>query len=647
MIFQSLFVLALLLAGLSGVPGILGRDPDGKGAARLLGLSGLCGLAVAAATLFAGHTWELQAAWSLPGARFALRAEALGALFLVPVSLVPPLLAHYGTAYWRDRDQESGPRLRLCFGLATASIALLCFAANGVLFLVAWEIMAITCFLMVASEDRDPEVREASWVYLVAAHTGNLCLFAAFALLASARGTFDLGLVAPGWASGPAGTAAFLLFLAGFSFKTGLMPLHVWLPVAHAAAPSHVSAFLSGLITKMGILGLARIVAWIPDPPLWWGGTLLGLGAASAVLGLAFALAQKDLKRALAYSTIENVGLITLGLGLALAGKSTGHDALLLLAGGGALLHVVNHAFFKPLLFLGAGSVHHATGTRSLDRLGGLLKAMPWTGGLFLLGAAAIAGLPPFNGFVSEWLMYLGAFQSLGGWAWGAVAILALALAGGLALAAFARLFGIAFLGEPRSPEALQAHESPRPMLDAMKVLAGLCILIGLVPIAVLPALQRVAAALGPDRALPHLGRHAPLGMLSVLAGLGLVFAWVAWQRLRRTASREVGTWDCGYAAPTARIQYTASSFGQILNESFQWALWPIRHLPRIRGLFPGHSHFQQDIPDPILERGLNPAFHFSAWLLGWLRVLQSGHLPIYLLYVALTLVALLAWSLT
>lgn len=647
MTFQGLYLLALLLAGCSGVPGILGRDPDGKGAARLLGLAGLCGLTVAAAVLFGGRTWELQAGWSLPGAAFALRAEALGALFLMPVSIVPPLLAHYGTAYWRDRDQESGPRLRLCFGLAAASIALLCFAANGVLFLVAWEMMAITCFLMVASEDRDPGVREASWVYLVAAHTGNLCLFAAFALLASARGTFDLGPVAVGWASGPAGTAAFLLFLAGFSFKTGLMPLHVWLPVAHAAAPSHVSAFLSGLITKMGILGLARLMAWIPDPPLWWGGTMLGLGAASAVLGLAFALAQKDLKRALAYSTIENVGLITLGLGLALAGKATGNNVLLLLAGAGALLHVVNHAFFKPLLFLGAGSVHHATGTRSLDRLGGLLKPMPWTGGLFLLGSAAIAGLPPFNGFVSEWLIYLGAFHALKGWAWGAAAVFALALAGGLALAAFARLFGIAFLGEARSPEALHAHEAPRPMLEAMKVLAMLCILIGLAPVAVLPALQRVAAALGSHRELPPLGGHAPLVMLSVLAGMGLLFAWMAWLRIRRTASRGVGTWDCGYAAPTARIQYTASSFSQILNESFQWALWPVRHLPRIRGLFPRHSRFQQDIPDPVLERGLNPAFHFSAWFLGWLRVLQSGHLPIYLLYVALTLVALLAWSLT
>ena len=643
----SLYLLAIALAGLSGIPSILGRDPDGQGATRMLGLSGLCGLTVAAATLFGGCAWEIHAAWSLPGASFSLRADPLGAIFLIPVALIPPLLALYGTAYWRDREQESAPRLRLCFGIATAAITLLCFAANGVLFLMAWEVMAIACYLMVASEDRDPAVREASWIYFVAAHTGNLCLFAAFALLASARGSFDLGPIPAGWASSPAGSAAFLLFLAGFGFKVGLMPIHVWLPVAHAAAPSHVSAFLSGLITKMGILGLVRIIAWIPDPPLWWGGTLLGFGAISAVLGLAFALVQKDLKRALAYSTIENLGLITLALGLATAGKTLGNGTMVVLAGSGALFHVINHSLFKSMLFLGAGSVQHATGTRSLDRLGGLLKAMPWTGGLFLLGSAAIAGMPPLNGFVSEWLMYLGAFQALPGWAWGAVAILALALAGGLALAAFTRLFGTAFLGEPRAHEARHAHESPRPMLDAMRALGALCILLGLAPWLILPALERASASLGPGSILPPLHRHAPFGMLSLVAGIGILFAWIAWLRIRHTTSRSVGTWDCGFAAPTARIQYTASSFGQILQEPFRWALWPIQQLPRIRGLFPTRSHFAQEVPDPVLERGLSPAFRHSARLLGWLRVLQSGHLPIYLLYITLTLVALLAWSLT
>jgi NADH:ubiquinone oxidoreductase subunit 5 (subunit L)/multisubunit Na+/H+ antiporter MnhA subunit len=271
---------------------------------------------------------------------------------------------------------------------------------------------------------------------------------------------------------------------------------------------------------------------------------------------------------------------------------------------------------------------------------------MPWTRGLFLVGSAAIAGLPPFNGFVSEWLLYLGAFQSLEGWAWGAVAILALSLAGGLALAAFARLFGITFLGEPRSEEARHTHESPRPMLDAMKVLAALCLVIGVLPAIFLPALDRAVAVLGSRDALPRIGFHAPMVMLSVLAGTGCCFAWLVWQRIRRAASRQAGTWDCGYAAPTARIQYTASSFGELLNEPFRWALWPVRHLPRIRGPFPRPSHFASDVTDPVLERGLQPAFRFFAWFMGWFRVLQSGHLPIYLLYVALTLVALLAWSL-
>ncbi|MFZ1614793.1 MAG: proton-conducting transporter membrane subunit [Holophaga sp.] len=644
MMLASLFLATVLIAALSGLPGLLGKDLDGKGAARLLALSALGGLGVAGATL-AGPGWALDLAWSLPGARFTLRGDALGALFLMPVALVPAILAHYGTAYWPDSEHDRAPTLRFCFGLAVAAITLLCFAANAILFLVAWEVMAITCFLMVASEDRDAEVREASWIYLVAAHTGTLCLFGGFALVASARGSFDLGPIPMGWASGLPGTLAFLLFLMGFSLKAGLMPVHVWLPVAHAAAPSHVSAFLSGLITKMGILGLVRVMTWIPDPPLWWGGTLLTVGGLSAVLGLAFALGQRDMKRALAYSTIENIGLIAMGLGLAGVGKSTGNGTLVMLAGSGALLHVLNHSLFKSLLFLGAGSVAHATGTRNLERLGGLLKTMPWTGALFLVGATAIAGLPPFNGFVSEWLIYLGAFQSLPGWAWGACAIFALCLAGGLALATFARLFGITFLGEPRSETTHLADESPQPMLSAMKLLAAGCALIGLAPFLVFPVLDRAVSSLGPN--LPYLRTQASPGLLSLVNALGLGFAWIAWLSLRNMASRPSGTWDCGYAAPTSRIQYTASSFAQLLEEPFRWALWPVRHLPRIRGLFPGPSHFRTEVPDPVLDRGLKPLFTVSSWVLGWMRVLQAGHLPIYLLYVVLTLVALLAWTLT
>ena len=643
MMLPSLFLATVLIAALSGLPSLLGKDVDGKGAARMLALSALCGLSVAAVTL-ARPGWQLDLAWSLPGARFTLRGDALGAFFLLPVSVVPALLAHYGTAYWPDAEHDRAAGLRFCFGLAVAAITLLCFAANAILFLVAWEVMAITCFLMVALEDRDAEVREASWIYLVAAHTGTLCLFAGFALVASARGSFDLGPIPAGWAASTPGSLAFLLFLVGFSLKAGLMPLHVWLPVAHAAAPSHVSAFLSGLITKMGILGLVRLLAWIPDPPVWWGGTLLAMGGLSAVLGLAFALAQQDLKRALAYSTIENLGLIAMGLGLATVGKASGNGALLMLAGSGALLHVLNHSLFKPLLFLGAGSVVHATDTRDLERLGGLLKAMPWTGGLFLVGATAIAGLPPFNGFVSEWLMYVGAFHSLQSWAWGAAAIFALCLAGGLALATFARLFGITFLGEPRHEASRHAHEAAAPMLTAMKVLALGCAAIGLAPFAVFPWLDRAASGLGPN--LPHLSAHLSPGLLSLISGLGVGFAWIAWLSIRRMGTRVSETWGCGYTAPTARIQYTAASFGQLLTDPFHWALWPVRHLPRIRGLFPSPSHFRTDTPDPVLDRGLKPLFKFSSWVLGWMRVLQAGHLPIYLLYVVLTLVALLAWTL-
>src|SRR5205807_3118219 len=266
----------------------------------------------------------------------------------------------------------------------------------------------------VATEDHEESVRAAGWRYLAASHLAALCLFAMFALLRSATGTFNLVAIPDTLSIPGMATAIFLLALIGFGLKAGIMPMHVWLPSAHANAPSHVSALLSGLMIKMGIYGLVRICSLLPTPPVWWGSLLLGFGAISGVLGVAFAIGQHDLKRLLAYHSIENIGIIVMGLGLAMLGRSLNRTDWILLGLGGALLHVWNHALFKSLLFLSAGSVVHAAHTREIDRLGGLGKVMPCTAFCFLIGAVAICGLPPLNGFVSELLIYLGLFRSLG-----------------------------------------------------------------------------------------------------------------------------------------------------------------------------------------------------------------------------------------
>src|SRR5262249_47715372 len=328
-------------------------------------------------------------------------------------------------------------KLRLFYGLLPAGMALLVIARNSILFMVGWEIMALSAFFLVTTEDRDPQVVETGWLYLVATKIATASLFALFALLHAVNGSFTLAPLneanlAPGVA-----TAIFVFTLIGFGLKAGIMPFHVWLPSSHAIAPSHVSAIMSGVIIKMGIYGIVRIMSLVPHPPLEWGGTLLLLGSVSGVLGVVFAIAQHDLKRLLAYHSIENIGIILIGLGLSVLGRSVGRSELVALGLAGALLHVWNHGLFKALLFFSAGSVVRATHTREIDALGGLANMMPKTTLGFLLGAIAICGLPPFNGFVSELFIYIGLFRAAlleqrGTWIVGAFGVPTLALIGAL-----------------------------------------------------------------------------------------------------------------------------------------------------------------------------------------------------------------------
>ena len=538
---MSLLLIGLAIVTLGGIAALAAnRRAD---AASLIGAGSAligCGIAFAGAlrALLAGGMESLRLPWAVPLGGFHVQLDALSALFLLPVLGLSGVAAVYGAGYLRGSLRPKALGFSwFCYNLLIASMSLVIVAADGVLFLVAWEVMALSSFFLVAFEHERREVRDAAWTYLIATHLGTAFVVAFFLILGARAGSFDFDRI--GGVSGARAGLLFLFAVIGFGTKAGFMPLHVWLPEAHPAAPSHVSAVMSGVMIKTGIYGLLRAVTLLGAPAEWWGWLLVGIGLTSGVLGVLFALAQHDLKRLLAYHSVENIGIIALGLGIGLLGVSAGMPALAALGFAGALLHVVNHAVFKGLLFLGAGAVQHATGTREIDHLGGLLKRMPWTGAAFLVGAAAISGLPPLNGFVSEFLIYLGAFHG-GAALSGANAVaaifvvLALALIGGLALACFAKAFGIIFLGEPRSEHALHAHEAGPAMRLPMLLLAAVCLAIGLcapqVVRAMAPAVGCIVAAPPAETARLLSAAALPLsGVVLCAAGFLFLAALLGW----------------------------------------------------------------------------------------------------------------------
>jgi hydrogenase-4 component B len=417
-----------------------------------------------------------------------------------------------------------------------------------------------------------------------------------------------------------------------------------------------VSALLSGVLLKVGVYGLVRIGALLPHPPLWWGGTLLAAGAVSGIIGIAFAASQRDFKRLLAYSSIENVGIMVMGLGLALVGRALSRSDLVFLGLGGALLHVLNHSLFKPLLFMGAGSLLHAVHTRQIDLLGGLGKRMPRTFVLFAIGAVAICGLPPLNGFVSELLIYLGLFRALirgdgRAWVWASLAAPALAIIGALAIGAFVKLLGTVFAGGPRTRRGRHAHDPGALMLAPMALLALLCTAIGVLPVALAGLLERAVRVWNPQTSpdaswpaglVPWRWMTAVSISLVAAAALAAV-ALRQWRRHRQATS--ASTWDCGYAEPSTRMQYTGSSFTEMLAGLFRWVLVPRNMWTNLRGIFAERGSFSSEVPDVVLDRGLFPGFRFVVRVLACARPIQSGPVQVYLVYVLAILLALLFFA--
>lgn len=601
------------------------------------------GLGAAVVALTTGVVWDWQSTLRIGGEVVHLRLDAVSALFLALLGLIGGAGAVYGSEYWTDRVHPRSARSgRIWWSVLVLCLGFVLLTTNGLHFLIAWELFTLGAYFLVTLDRQRRDVRAAGWLYLAASHVAALCLFAFFTILAARTGSWELASLRDRTELAP----LFWLALAGFGLKAGLFPMHIWLPSAHANAPSHVSAILSGVTIKIGIYGLVRFSGWLPVPPEA-GWVVAVLGVASAVLGVAFALGQHDLKRLLAYHSVENIGIILIGLGFALVAAGQGNAPWGRLALAGGLLHVWNHGLFKSLLFFGAGSVLHATGTREMSQLGGLWRMMPWTASLFALGAAAISGLPPLNGFVSEWLVYLGLFDATlahSPSAWAAIpAAILLGVTGALALACFAKVCGVVFLGAPRSLAAARAHECGPAMCGAMLVLGGACVAIGLGPVIFWPAVVRAVDVWNPvwvgvetPVALWSLGRCNVA--LAVLASGGAGWLWWCVQRGRFT--RAV-TWDCGYAAPTPRMQYTAGSFAGIITEWFAWILRPVRHAQRPDVTFPVTASYTEHTPETVLEQIVVPAGRVVMRVSAVARSLQHGRVQSYLLYLLIGLATL------
>jgi len=607
-------------------------------------------------SLITGGSYEISFRMMIPFANFAIGIDPLSAFFLMPLLLLSALCAVYGMSYMEGKDE--GGTSWFFFGMLVLGMSIVVVARNGMLFLIAWEIMTLASFFLVTQDHQKKETRKAGWIYLVASHIGVAFIFARFAILGRNVDRLDFEMFQVLKSGTTASTAVFIFALIGFGSKAGFIPLHIWLPEAHPAAPSHVSSLMSGIMIKVGIYGLLRTLTFLGMPPLWWGVTLIVIGSSSGILGVLFALAQHDIKRLLAYHSVENIGIIALGIGMGLVGISCGEPVVAVLGFAGGLLHVVNHCIFKGLLFLGAGAVIHETGTGEMDHLGGLMKKMPRTGICFMTGSAAISGLPPFNGFVSEFLIFLSALGGVTSMIiplsfCSIVVIISLGLIGGLATACFSKAFGTIFLGEPRSEHAAHAKDPDARMTMPMLILAILCLAIGIsggsillflgTAVSEVSGLSMTACAIGLRTAAYPLMAIAMLSTLLMVLGLFLFTARRAMPRAH--IESKVPTWDCGYAKPEPRMQYTSSSFAQPLTQIFSFFLRTRTKNPDTSETFPRGNSFSTETPDFWQEYIFRPMVAFFAKLSAGIARSDTGRIHIYILYIIITVLILLMWN--
>jgi hydrogenase-4 component B len=616
-------------------------------------------VALAAGLALSGGIETAVLPLGLPRLPFHLRLDPLSAFFLLLLGGASAGISVFAAGYFRQGEGTPPGVLCLLYHLFLAGMAMVMLADDAYVFMVMWELMALASFFLVTANHTIPAIRRAGYLYLLIAHVGALAILLCFGVLQANTGdyTFDsmrAQSLSPFWAS-----VAFLLAFFGFGAKAGFLPLHVWLPEAHPAAPSPVSALMSGVMLKTAIYGLLRIgFEILPAQHAWWGVLALAVGLVTALFGVVFAAIQTDMKRLLAYSSIENIGLLAVGIGLALLFTGYGMTALAALALTAVLYHALNHAFFKSLLFLATGAVLHATGERNLGKLGGLLRYMPWVGWLALAGALAAAGLPPLNGFVSEWLL-LQSFLFTLGLPGTFVNNLVPVVAAGVALVAalggyvMVKFFGVIFLGQPREPKLAASHDAARWERVGLVWLGVACVALGLLPaqvIALIDPVTRVlvGAGIGPQVAshgwlflapvAPERASYSPLLFL-LLVATSFALAFVLVRRLYHGRLRRAAPWDCGFPLLNARMQDTAEGFGQPIRQVFEPFFRIDRHLP---------SPFDRE---PVYR--LEATDHFWHWLYlpvarateGVSRIvglLQQGRIATYLMYSFVTLLLML-----
>lgn len=659
-------LLLVSLLGLWVVIGFLGliRPASLKLVAHVLfplGAAVGVALAVTAALAIAEAPEQWVLGIGLPDLPVHLRRDALACVFLFLLGSASAGISLFAAGYFRRGEGTLPGLLCLQYHLFLASMGAVLLADDAYSFMVAWESMALTSYFLVTTQHRIPEIRQAGFLYLLIAHLGAIGILLSFGVMqgGSWQFTFDAMRAAalpPGWAA-----AAFLLALIGFGAKAGLVPLHVWLPEAHPAAPSPVSALMSGVMLKTAVYGVLRVsLDLLEDPAWWWGLVAMALGLFSALYGVVFAAAQTDMKRLLAFSSIENVGLLFTGLGLALVFHSAGMSAPAALALIAVLYHAVNHSFMKSLLFVGTGAVLHATGQRNLGRLGGLIHHMPWVAWPTLIGALAIAGLPPLNGFVSEWLLlqaflsahevprlFLNMLLPLGT----AVVALAAALAGYVMV----KFFGIVFLGQPREAALKEAHDAGWRERAGMIWLAAGCVLLGLFPNQMISLLALVPAELGMLERGATFGRwwlldpvagreasYAPLVFL-LIVGLCVAATMLVVSRVYRRRVRRAPPWDCGFARLDSRMQDTAEGFGQPIRHIFGPFFGIRRELPSPTDAAP---RYRVEISDRIWTSAYVPAAALVQRLAAAVVQLQQGRISTYLVYSLVTLLVLLGFVL-
>jgi hydrogenase-4 component B len=631
----------------------------GAFAGSLAGLAGVFCAPASAASL-------IVLPWGLPIGSLTLGLDPASRLFLLPVYILGAACAVSGAAslggHHDDQPGQGNLGAHWCFfNILLVGLSLVMAARDAVCFLLAWEIMSLAPFFLISFHDDESDVREAAWIYLVAAHLGAVCVLAFFTAFWAQAGATGFDALAQAATSGriAAPSLLFLLALVGFGAKAGFVPFHVWLPEAHPAAPSHVSAILSGAMISAGVYGLWRAIELLGPAAPWWGWTLTALGLATAVGGILQALAQGNIKRLLAYSSVENMGLVCVGLGLGLIGRQTGNENIAVLGMAGAVFHVLNHAAFKGLLFLCAGEVLHAVGSVRMAHLGGLGKRMPVVGALFALGSLGIVGLPPLAGFAGELALALAmlsgvALPGLLPRVGMAAALAILAAIGGLALAAFAKACGLTFLGEPRTPAAAKA-QAPGRLAQAPLYFLGVCCL-GAAVFA--PSLFSLAgqAALAFPGLDPAPARQA-LSLATEILGdvllvsaclIALILAALLLRKglLAASGVRREPTWGCGYTAPSARIQYGASSFVEPMAKVFGLPMGLKRRLDMDPGYFPVRATLSVASPDRLKGKLFTPIFEAIGRGCDALKVVQHGRVHLYILYVLATVVLLLAWKL-